>query len=231
MNKVFLITGGSRGIGEALATHFSELNETVVYTCSRTEPYYCDVRYYDHVERMVNDIIKKEGKIDVLITCAGILGPMGRLEDSCITNWKDTIEVNLLGTVNCIHKILPSMKKQNYGRIVTFCGGGVGSNNIPVGFSAYNTSKYAIAGFTEAVSKELDAYDITINAISPGAIDTDMARSRFVKGNEPTKVIELVDFLVTTNKKINGKVISANRDDYRNTDYTKESMYTFRRVY
>lgn len=229
--KVILITGGSRGIGKALAEYLEKKHYYDVATCSKTEPIYCDVRYYDHVIHLFDFIIQKYDRIDVLINCAGVLGPMGRLENSQIRDWKDTIDVNLMGTVNCVHQAIPYMRKQNYGRIINFCGGGVGGSNLPVGFSAYNTSKYAIAGFTETVASELEAYDITINAISPGAIDTEMARSRFVKGTKPDKVIELVDFLLTTDKKINGKVISANRDDYRHADYTKDSMYNLRRVY
>ena len=214
-----------------MAEHFEKDDDYFVITCSRTRPYYCDVRLYDHVERMFKDIIQERGKIDVLINCAGVLGPMGRLEDCYIANWKDAIEVNLMGTVNCVQQALPHMKEHNFGRIINFCGGGVGGKNLPVGFSAYNTSKYAIAGFTETIAQEVDAYDITINAISPGAVDTNMARSRFVKGTSPKKAIELAEFLITTEKKVNGKVISANHDDYRNTDYTKESIYNFRRVY
>lgn len=230
MKQVVLITGGSKGIGKAIAERFNQNNDYTVITCSRTEPIFCDVRYYDHVKNMIDLIMNRYGRIDVLINCAGILGPMGHLEESNIDNWKETIDVNLIGTVNCVHQVIPIMKKQGYGRIITFCGGGVGGDDIPIGFSAYNTSKFAIAGFTEVIGKELDFFNVTINAVSPGAVDTDMARQRWVKGGSPDKVIELIEYLVTTDKHINGKFLSAKWDKYRDDDYTKKSKFTLRRV-
>ena len=242
MDKVVLITGGSKGIGKAAAIRFYELGYKVAI-CSKTKDelddvatkvnglaVFCDVRCPDHVKKLFEIVMKRYERIDVLVNCAGILGPSGHLEDNSISDWKDTIDVNLLGTVNCVHEAIPIMRAQNYGRIVTFCGGGVGGDKLGPGFSAYTTSKFAVAGFTEAMSKELCFYDITINAVSPGAIDTDMARQRWVKGDSPDKVVDLIAFLAVSNKKINGKVISVKWDNYREADYSKESLFTLRRV-
>jgi 2-dehydro-3-deoxy-L-rhamnonate dehydrogenase (NAD+) len=242
MDKIVLITGGSKGIGKAAAIKFYELGYKVAI-CSKTKTelddvasqvngfaVFCDVRHPDHVKKLFEAVMKQFGRIDVLVNCAGILGPHGHLEDNNMSDWKDTIDVNLLGTVNCVREVIPIMRAQNYGRIVTFCGGGVGGDKLEPGFSAYATSKFAVAGFTEAMSKELCFFDITINAVSPGAIDTDMARQRWVKGDPPDKVVELITFLAVSNKKINGKVLSAKWDDYREADYKKESLFTLRRV-
>jgi NAD(P)-dependent dehydrogenase (short-subunit alcohol dehydrogenase family) len=243
MDKVVLITGGSKGIGKAAAIKFTELGYRVAI-CAKTKDeidnvvtatgcfaVFCDVRCPDHVKKLFGAVMKRFGRIDVLVNCAGILGPHGHLEDNSLVEWKDAIDVNLIGTVNCVHEAIPIMRAQNYGRIVTFCGGGVGGNDIGPGFSSYTTSKFAVAGFTEAMSKELCFFDITINAVSPGAIDTDMARQRWVKGDKPDKVIELITFLATANKKINGKVISAKWDDYRETNYIKNpNLFMLRRV-
>jgi NAD(P)-dependent dehydrogenase (short-subunit alcohol dehydrogenase family) len=242
MDKVVLITGGSRGIGKAVALKFFELGYRVAI-CSKTKEdldevaaktngfaRFCDVRYTDHVKTLFESVIKRFGRIDVLVTCAGILGPDGHLEDNNPIAWKDAIDVNLIGTVNCVREAIPIMKVQNFGRIITFCGGGVGGNKISPGFSAYTTSKFAVAGFTEAMSKELCFYDVAINAVSPGAVDTDMARQRWVKGESPDKVVDLIAFLAVANKKINGRIISAVWDNYREADYGKESLFTLRRV-
>jgi len=230
MKKIILITGGSKGIGKATAQKLNQNEDYIVVTCSKTEPIFCDVRHYDHVKSMIDFVMKRYGRIDVLINCAGILGPMGRLEDHDINDWKDTVDVNLMGTVNCVHQVIPIMKKQEYGRIITFCGGGVGGDDIPIGFSAYNTSKFAIAGFTEVIAKELDFFDITINAVSPGAVDTEMARQRWVKGGSPDKVIELIEYLITTNKHINGKFLSAKWDNYKDESFENKNLFTLRRV-
>jgi NAD(P)-dependent dehydrogenase (short-subunit alcohol dehydrogenase family) len=240
--KVVVITGGSKGIGKATAIRFSELGYRVII-CSRTKKeidevsrqiscgsFFCDVRYPDHVKKMFDSIKEQEGRIDVLVNCAGILGPMGHLEDSNINEWKDAIDTNLIGTVSCIQQAIPIMKKQRSGHIINFCGGGVGGDKLPIGFSAYNTSKFAVGGFTEAVSKELSFHNIKINAISPGAIDTDMARSRWVKGTSPDKVVDLIVFLATTDKNINGRIISAVWDNYKDETYENESLFTLRRV-
>ena len=242
MEKVVLITGGSKGIGKAAALKFYELGYKIAL-CSRTKEdldevaskvngfaVFCDVKHPDHVKKLFEAVMKRFGRIDVLVNCAGILGPHGHLEDNDINEWKDAIDVNLLGTVNCVHEAIPIMRSQGFGRIVAFCGGGVGGDDIGPGFSAYTTSKFAIAGFTEAMAKELCFFDITINAVSPGAIDTDMARQRWVQGGSPDNVVSLITFLAVANKKINGKVISAKWDNYKEADYSKTSLYMLRRV-
>jgi NAD(P)-dependent dehydrogenase (short-subunit alcohol dehydrogenase family) len=243
MDKVVLITGGSKGIGKATALKFTELGYRVAI-CSKTKEelddvvaatgcfaVFCDVRYPDHVKKLFETVMNRFGRIDVLVNCAGILGPHGHLENNDIAAWKDTIDVNLIGTVNCVHEVIPIMREQDFGRIITFCGGGVGGDKLEPGYSAYATSKFAVAGFTEAMSKELCFFDITINAVSPGAIDTDMARQRWVKGDTPDKVVELITFLATANKAVNGKVISVKWDKYRDVNYTKNpSLFMLRRV-
>jgi NAD(P)-dependent dehydrogenase (short-subunit alcohol dehydrogenase family) len=242
MNKVVLITGGSKGIGRATALRFYELGYSVAI-CSKTKDeldevankvnglsIFCDVRCPDHVERLFDAVLNKYHRLDVLVNCAGILGPHGHLEDNSIQAWKDTIDVNLIGTVNCVQKAIPIMKDQSFGRIVAFCGGGVGGNKIEPGFSAYATSKFAVGGFVEAISKELCFYDIAINAVSPGAIDTDMARQRWVKGTSPDKVVDLITFLASANKRINGKILSAVWDNYKDEDYSKENLFNLRRI-
>jgi len=270
MNKVVLITGGSKGIGKATAIKFAKLGYNVAI-CSKTKDElnatmdimatvsnpvsvggddklaailreqgsfqsekffsgFCDVRYPDHVKKLFASVMKKFGRIDVLVNCAGILGPSGHLEDNNINDWKDTVDVNLIGTVNCVWEVIPIMREQDFGRIITFCGGGVGGNKIEPGYSAYTTSKFAVGGFTEAMSKELCFYDITINAVSPGAIDTDMARQRWVKGDSPDKIVDLITFLATAKKEINGRIISAKWDNYLDADYTKPSLFMLRRV-
>jgi len=239
--KVVVITGGSRGIGKAMARQFASKKWNVAI-CSRTKEEldetqnelncyaeFCDVRFPDLVKKFFDSVIRKFGRIDVLITCSGILGPRGPLESNSLQHWKETMDANLLGTMYCVHYAIPIMKKQKFGRIITMCGGGVGGKKLEPGFSAYATSKFAVAGFVEAIGKELSFSELKINAISPGAVKTSMANERWVKGDSPEKTVKLAYFLATTDKDINGKVISAVWDDYENFE-DKESLYTLRRV-
>jgi NAD(P)-dependent dehydrogenase (short-subunit alcohol dehydrogenase family) len=241
--KVVVITGGSSGIGKAMAIKFAQTcYKVVICSKSKTEldaaqkeigpncvSTFCDVRFLDHVDSLFDFVLKEFGRIDVLINCAGILGPMGRFEDNDLGEWRDAIDVNLIGTVNCVYRVIPIMKEQQYGRIITMCGGGVGADDLPKGFSAYTTSKFAIAGFTELIGDELNYFNIFINAISPGAIDTQMAKKRWVQGETPERPVKLAYFLATTDLKINGKVISAKWDDYEHFE-DKKGLYNLRRV-
>lgn len=241
MKKVVLITGGGRGIGKAIAIAFAkkayqviimsrtkeELDATAKEIGLECKTFVNDVCYLHDTNWVFNRIMNTYGRIDVLINCAGVAGPIGALEDVDIGEWENTIDINLVGTVNCTKLAIPIMKKQGNGSIINFCGGGVGGDNIKPNLSAYITSKFAVAGFTEAISKELADTDIKINAISPGAVDTQMAKLHGVKGDTPEKVVGLALFLAETDNNISGKLISAKWDDYENLDTT---YYNLRRT-
>jgi len=271
-NKVVVITGGGQGIGRTMALSFAKLGSRVI-VCSRTrldlekverdikslggtcEYHIVDVAVLSQVEKFFANVIKKHGAIDVLITCAGIYGPIGSLEDNDAGDWKKAIDINLLGTVNCVRCVIPFMKRRKEGKIITLCGAGIGGPNIVPNFSAYTTSKAAIAGFTEAMSKELAEYNVQVNAISPGAVNTrllDIAldagkragkeflekcrRQKLEGGTSPEKSTELAAFLASKESNyISGKVLSAVWDDITAFHDIKDklansSLFNLRRI-
>lgn len=271
-DKIVVITGGGQGIGRNMALAIARLRSKVII-CSRTmqdladveneiklfggycESHVVDVAILSRVEKFFENIIKKHGMVDVLITCAGVYGPIGSLEENDVEEWKKTIDINLLGTVNCVRCVIPFMKHRKEGKIITVCGGGIGGPNIMPNFSAYTTSKAAIAGFTEALSKELAEHNIQINAISPGAVNTrllDIAlaageragkvflekcqRQKREGGTPPKRSAELAIFLASkASDCMTGKVLSAVRDDIKAFHGIKEklahkSLFNLRRI-
>lgn len=270
-DKVVLITGGSQGIGKCMAIEFAKLGSKIIIL-SRTETdlkkvmkeikdnngicdyFKADVTNFEEVNDIFEKISQKYGNINVLINCAGIYGPIGLLENNNFSEWKQALEINVFGTINCTKQIIPIMKRQNMGKIINLCGGGVGSDNLKPNFSSYITSKYAIAGFTEVMSKELREYNIQINAISPGAVNTRFldqviaakensgkdfyeksVKQQLDGGTPPEKAADLAIFLSTKNANfISGKIISAVWDEYTTfsniENFDKKSLFTLRRI-
>lgn len=271
-NKVVVITGASQGIGKAIAIEFAKQNARVII-CARTradldqakneiellggycDAYTVDVSQQNEVQHFFDAVIKKNKKIDVLICSSGIYGPIGLLETNDINAWKKTIEINLFGTVHCVHSVLPYMKKEKKGTIITICGGGVGGNNIKPNFSAYTSSKGAIALFTEVIAKEVAEDNIQINAISPGAVNTrlldevfshsghvtkefleDLKKQKEKGGTSPKKAAELCLFLASEKMDgMTGKLISAVWDPLEDLlkhqkDLLYSDIYTLRRI-
>lgn len=269
-NKIVLITGGSLGIGKCVAKKFA-MNNARVIICSRNqqdlddaaaeisavgscEGMAVDVSRPDKVRQLINYVRKKHGRLDVLINCAGIYGPIGPLETTDAVLWEQTIKINLIGTVNCIRHAIPVMKRQGSGKIINMAGGGVGGTNIQPNFSAYIASKAAISGFTEAMARELKDFNIQVNAISPGSINTRLLdqvlkagessgkefleKSRKQKadgGTSPEKAAELALFLAGDDSNfVTGKTLSAVWDDYGHFHEIRQrldsSLYNLRRI-
>jgi 3-oxoacyl-[acyl-carrier protein] reductase len=268
--KVVYVTGGGRGIGKAIALAFARAG-AVVAISARTavdlkqtaaeiraeggvcDAYQLDVRDSGAVQEAVSDIIEKRKRIDVLIANAGIYGPIGPFGKADPASWKETIDVNLIGTYNAINSVVPHMKKQGHGTIITMAGAGVGGRPKP-NLSAYTASKFAICGFTEALSLELKEHGIQVNAIAPGAVNTlfldqileagESAGKEFYEasmkqketgGTPPEKAAQLCLFLCSeAGKGITGKLISAVRDDYNDFGNKKDglarSLFTLRRI-
>lgn len=245
-DKVVLITGGSLGIGRCLAEAFSK-EGAKVFSCSRNTFPPVDVASADQVKGWIENVFQREKWIDVLINCAGIYGPIGPLETTNPTEWEKTIAINLLGTTNCIRAVIPIMKKQKRGKIINFSGGGVGGKLNP-NFSAYIASKAAVAALTEVVARELEEWNIQVNAIAPGAVNTrfldqvlvakEKAGSSFYKqalkqktdgGTSPELSAKLALFLASSEADpTTGKMLSAKWDDW--TQFTNKSFGYLRRI-
>ena len=184
--RVTLITGGGRGIGQAIAQAYaaegarlaltartaSELEETARQIREKLGAdvitIVSDVSKREQLEHAVTQTLGRYGVIDVLVNNAGNIGPVGRLWDNDPEEWASTIAVHLLGVFYGCHAVLPVMLSQGRGRIVNMSG--VGGPNT----SAYDAAKTAIVNLTENLALELSDTPITVNAISPGSIHTRM---------------------------------------------------------
>lgn len=189
-NKVVVITGGSRGIGKAIAEKFAEngYNLVINYVSDSTNVeeilkeikkennieilfIKTDVTDFNACEDMVKQAINKFGKIDVLVNNAGITkdGLLMRMKEE---DFDKVINVNLKGTFNITKNVIPYMMKQKSGKIVNISSVvGVAGN---AGQCNYAASKAGIIGFTKSLAKEVASRNILVNAIAPGFIKTDM---------------------------------------------------------
>jgi len=186
--KVALITGGARGIGQAIAMTFAREGADIVVADVNLEiaqktaleieglgrkamALEMDVTSYDKVEEGINKILDKMGKVDILVNNAGITKDNLLLRMSQ-ADWDAVINVNLKGTFNCIKAVTRPMVKQRSGRIISIASI-IGLMGNP-GQANYAASKAGIIALTKTVAKELASRNINANAVAPGFIQTDM---------------------------------------------------------
>lgn len=184
--KVALISGASRGIGQAIAQKLSETCDVVINYASSSakaqevldsltpgnhKMMQCDVSSSEQVEAMIKEVVEAYGHIDILVNNAGIT------KDNLLLRMKeeefdDVININLKGTYNCIRHVARIMMKQRSGKIVNMASvvGLVGN----MGQANYAASKGGVIALTKACAKELAARGINVNAVAPGFIQTDM---------------------------------------------------------
>jgi len=187
--QIALVTGGSRGIGKVIALVFGRLGAEVMinYRQNQLEAeatlnqllkeggggrlYPFDVSQEAQVEEAIKKIIDQHKKIDILVNNAGVTSDnlLVRLKAE---EWDRLIGVNLKGTVHCTKAVCRGMIRERYGRIVNLTSVVAQMGNA--GQSAYAATKAGIVGFTKAMARELAGRGITVNAVSPGFIDTEM---------------------------------------------------------
>ena len=192
-DKVVLITGSTRGIGNAIAREFIKENAKVVICGSKLEnaekakediikelnveednllPVGISMKDTSDIKRLVDNVIEKLGKIDVLINNAGITSNVSLL-DSTDEEFREMFDINFFGVVSLTRKVVKYMKDTG-GSIINTSSmvGTYGGRNQ----SAYSASKFAINGLTKSLAKELGMYNIRVNAVAPGVVGTDMVR-------------------------------------------------------
>jgi len=181
-NKVVIVTGGSRGIGKAVAEKFAEEGAKVVITYKNAvdAAYFdskgikhsmCDAANTSEVQSFVDSVIKEFGRVDVLVNNAGLTkdGLLMRMSEA---DWDIVLNTNAKGVFNFTKAVCRQMISQKQGKIVNISSVvGITGN---AGQSNYSASKSAVIGFTKSIAKELASRNINVNCIAPGYIDTDM---------------------------------------------------------
>lgn len=186
-SKVAIVTGGGRGIGEAVALAFAREGAHLA-VASRTRPeldrvaakiremggqvqaIQTDVSERNDVVRLMDTTLSAYGQIDILVNAAGIYGPVGPVWDVDVEEWIRAMQINLFGTFMCCRAVLPDMIKRRQGKIVNFSGGGA-TSPLPR-FTAYGVSKTAVVRLTETLAEEVKEFNVQVNAVAPGAVDT-----------------------------------------------------------
>ena len=190
--RVALVTGGSRGIGRAICTKLAGLGAHVVVNFASkpdaaeetvklcvaeggsAEAVGFNVGESGAVDAAIDGIKERHGKLDILVNNAGIThdGLFMRMKDE---DWNNVLQINLNGAFYCARAASKIMMKARYGRIINISSV-VGEMGNP-GQAPYVTSKAGLIGLTKALARELASRNITVNAVTPGFIDTDMTTS------------------------------------------------------
>jgi NAD(P)-dependent dehydrogenase (short-subunit alcohol dehydrogenase family) len=269
-DKVAVVTGAGRGIGRAIALAFAREGARLALTARTAHELYetaaqvrdlgtdClpiagDISQHNEVLRMVKESIHAFSSIDILVNNAGVQGPIGPLAEIDADSWVRAFEVNLFGTFYCIRAVLPHMMARRRGKIINLSGGGATAARPR--FSAYGTSKTAILRLTETVAEEVRSFNIQVNAMAPGAVNTRMleeilaageaagpelegARRRQIEGGVSAELAARLAVFLGSEAcgSLTGKLVSAPHDAWEswNSEGIKELMnlpwLTLRRV-
>jgi NAD(P)-dependent dehydrogenase (short-subunit alcohol dehydrogenase family) len=247
-NKVCFIAGASGAIGSAVAerfhgegaqlaiTYFSNrprpMAQWHIRTHSRTAEFALDVSCRQQVQDVVRTVIDKFDRIDVLVNCTGVLGPIGPTSGVAAEEWVQAIHINLVGSFYLTQAVVPSMRAHSGGKIIHFSGGGAAYAR-PF-YTAYSASKTALVRFTESVAEELRENRIDINTIAPGPVYSrmwDQMRAAGEKGGKsnleelrkmeetggvpPERAANLALFLASPRSNgLTGRLISAAYDNW-----------------
>lgn len=213
--QVVIVTGASRGIGRASALAFAEEGCTVVVAArSRTDlqetadkiekmggsALVCptDVTEVDQIHAMVDETVEAFGRVDILVNNAGIL-ILKKVIDTSIEDWHRTLDVNLKAVFLASKAVLPHMIEQEYGQIITVAS--IAGKRSGPRHGAYSAAKFGVLGFTEALASEVKEYNIRVNAVNPGMVDTDLFGDEFRKDrsnwSQPEDIADAVILLAS----------------------------------
>jgi len=191
-NKSAIITGASRGLGREIAIQFVQSGANVCLM-ARTEADLLavkkelegmakpdqkiisvvgDVSLEQDVKNICSFAIERFGNIEILVNNAGVYGPKGAIETNNLTEWQRALNINLMSNVLFSHYLVPHFKQNKYGKIISLSGGG--ATKPLANLSAYAASKAAVVRFCETLAVELRDYNVDVNTVAPGALNTKM---------------------------------------------------------
>ncbi|HEU4447586.1 MAG TPA: SDR family oxidoreductase [Nitrososphaeraceae archaeon] len=191
-NKVAIITGASSGIGYATSLTLSKAGIKVAVGARRTEKLQelekqiiknngeilvrkTDVTRKSDCDSLVNTIVEKWGKVDILINNAGLM-PLSYFKNGKVEEWEQMIDVNIKGVLYCTSAVVPYMLEKKSGHIINISS--VAGRIVFAGGSVYCATKHAIAALSEGLRKELSpTYNIRVTCIEPGAVETELLES------------------------------------------------------
>ncbi len=186
-DRIAIVTGGTRGIGRAIASALLEAGVRVV-VCARTgdavtacidrlegrwpgriKGAACNVSCFDEVRSLVDFTVREFGGLDILVNNAGV-GVMGDIAEISPRQWQEVIGTNLTGVYHCCHAAVPILRRRGGGYILNI--GSLAGTQGFAGGSAYNASKFGLNGFSEAIMQDLRHDNIRVSAVLPGSVNT-----------------------------------------------------------
>lgn len=209
MKKIIVITGGSDGLGKAIAKTLNTENTVIIISKDEEnlvktskeincEYYVCDVTDYNQVDSTINNILEKNNKIDVLINNAGVW-LAGDLTETDYEKISNCIDVNTKGSIYMTKAVLPNMYNRKEGLIINVCSqASFDSDDFS---TVYNASKWAMRGFNRSIQKDVSKKGIKVTGFYPGFMQTDIFKKAgnnydTSTGLEVEKVAKAIEFIV-----------------------------------
>lgn len=266
-----IITGASQGLGKAIAAQFlregasivicardaamlAETRDELAASGGRVLAQACDVSDEQQVNDLVEFAVRELGSMQVLVSNAGVYGPMGPTEEVDLHEWRRALDINLFGTLLPCRALIPHFKQAGRGKIIVISGGGA-TNPLP-NISAYAASKAAVVRLMETLAEELREHRVDVNAIAPGALKTRLVEQVLAAGPEKVGTAffaknkkwadegatplelgaELCAWLASTDSDgITGKLISAQWDPWarlaeHRSELAGSDIYCLRRI-
>jgi UDPglucose 6-dehydrogenase len=274
---VCVVSGSSRGLGREIAGALARRGASIALCARHADavlgvadelraahgvPVHAgvlDVTDRHAVSEWAESTLQSVGAPDVLINNAGVLGPVGRLDQLDLGDWRQALDINLVGAATLSAAFLPSMIERRRGAIINLSGGGIGGPRPPGYMSAYTTAKAGLVVLTETLGEELAPFKIRVYAVAPGAMATQLMRPVLDAGPEaagarlyeltrqiydpaspaptqlPSELAELLVFLVTERPEwLSGKLLSAKWDTLQSLQHgegdQEPSRFNLRRI-